>query len=121
MVVYEATWEAPEFLQNLPKLLVPRILAAGYFLEHEDEGKQVYSRGPLPRWKFWGPSLDDFYRSFLLTVGYVLMPAKTSIMLTWENPRRSWCQVSGSKWAHEHAKTFFEYLNAWYEGHKKLG
>ena len=98
MVIYTTTWEKAGFFPKLPDVLRPRILAAGYDLQAEDEGKQVYAY-PAKN----APSLR---------VSYILTPGRTSVTFRWDSRFSNKRLADG---AYELAKGFFAYLNEWFE------
>jgi len=124
MAFYEWKWtKKDEFLQNLRDLLKPVILAEGYSLLTEDEGKQIFVRGErsiTQKAKFFrGVSNEELRDATRLTVAYVLTPSKTLARLIWENPYYlpgyEYEQKLLDRQALEEAKRFYEYLEDWYE------
>ena len=125
--LHRLSLEMQGFFQQLPDLLRPRVLAEGYDLHAEDEGKQVYiqSEYALKRKPFswWSVSFSDIVASMKLTVGYVLMPDKTTVAFTWENVLAGyWGPFTGKRvmsWVKDEASLFEDYLRAWYKASQK--
>lgn len=122
MAFYEWTWtKKDEFLQNLRDLLKPVILAEGYSLYTEDEGKQVFVRGErsiTQKAKFWGVSPEELPSATRLTIAYVLTPSKTCARFAWANPYyrpNEYEQRFLDHQALKEATRFYEYLEDWYK------
>ena len=116
-------FEMQGFFQRLPDLLRPRVLAEGYYLHAEDEGKQVYIQSEYalrkkPFW-WWRLSFSDLVASMKLTVGYVLMPEKTTVAFTWENRLTDRSGRRTRKWIEDQARLFEDYLRAWHKASQK--
>ena len=117
--VHRCEWTRDGFLDRLPDLLRPRILAAGYHLHAEDEGKQVYIRSKdalrrslrvLLLWLVF----EDIIRSMKLTVGYVLTPQKTTVLFTWENILARCEGKRTTAWLQQQTSVLVEYLDNWF-------
>jgi hypothetical protein len=98
VVVYTTTWKREGSFPMLKDVLRPRILAAGYDLQAEDEGKQVYSLPTKNR--------------MALMVSYILTPRATEIELTWYAQGKYWSKEEAD-WAFGLAKRFYAYLAEW--------
>jgi hypothetical protein len=116
---YQVEWEAPRFLQNLPQLLLPRILAEGYYLDHCDAGKQVYCRRSPATRSWWDfiitPNRDKVRRGTVLVVSYILTPTSAKVVFRWDNPLRLFCDEWYGKWVADQAKGFLKYLDDWWQ------
>lgn len=86
-------------------LLLPCILAQGYYLAHEDSGKQVFTRN-APLWK--GKVTEG---PIELLVGYTYLPARTKVTFSWEGPVGT--VFAPVNWPSYQAKVFYDYLNEW--------
>lgn len=115
---YKIDWKAPGFLQKLPQLLTPRILAEGYYLHFQDGGKQVFARQGNSRRTVWdfiiGPSADKLRRATVLTVSYILTPEETRVVFEWDNHLRLFSDEEFGRWIARQAKAFLTYLNDWW-------
>jgi hypothetical protein len=115
---YETEWTGRGFLQNLPQLVLPRILAEGYYLEYCDSGKQVFVRHSPARRSLWHfvitPGRDKVRRGTVLTVSYILTPQETKVVFKWRNQLRLFCGEWYGKWIAEQAKGFLRYLDDWW-------
>ena len=98
VVVYTTAWKREGSFPMLKDVLRPRILAAGYDLQAEDEGKQVYG---LPTRK-----------STALMVSYILTPSTTEIAFTWYAQGKYWSKSEADS-AFGLAKRFYAYLGEW--------
>jgi len=119
--IYSCQWEAEGFLGKLPNLLRPRILAEGYHLHAEDEGKQVYIQSDKALQKprrghfFHRITTEEIMQAMKLTVSYVLTPRKTTVLFTWDNPyggiaeKTSW--INGLR---RRTETLIDYLDDWF-------
>ena len=125
MGFYQWAWVKKDaFLQRMPDLLKPAILAQGYDLYAEDVGKQVYVRGDRGitqtcKSYFWthAPN-DELRRATKLTVGYVLTPSETRVQFTWENPyyaKRTLYHPFLNSLSSREATGLYEYLEDWYK------
>ena len=120
--VYTTTWKKAGFFPDLPKLLKPRILAEGYSLQSEDEGKQVYVKPGhgAKRW-FGEPSQTQKSESATLTISYILFPQRTEVTFKWESCYH--CDTLIRNRFGNLAQGFYDYLNEWFEAvgqHKEL-
>lgn len=120
--VYSCEWVAEGFFGRLPDLLRPRVLAAGYHLHTEDEGKQVYIRSEKALKKprktgffFHRITSDEIMQAMKLTVSYVLTPRKTTVLFTWDNPYSGIAEMdSWINWLRRQTGTLTDYLDEWY-------
>ena len=126
-IIGKNEWVKDGFIQNLPELVKPRLLAAGWTLHAEDEGKQVYirSKHALKRKRssfFAMPRLEHIVASMKVTLGYVLSPKRTLIEFVWENGF-SVCKVDMGKrlcrevqeWVDAQVAMLCAYLDEWFE------
>lgn len=115
-VVKRREWTGEGFLERLPDLLRPRILAEGYQFHSEDEGKQVYIRSKyaLKRRLRLMPDLDDLIRSMKLTVGYIRTPRKTTVVFTWESLLSKYKGERTTDWLREQGHVLTQYLDEWF-------
>ncbi len=116
---YKIDWKAKGFLQKLPQLLTPRILAEGYYLHHQDGGKQVFARKGTSKRNVWdfiiGPSAERLRRATVLTVSYILTPEETRVVFEWDNHLRLFSDEDFGRWIAQQAKGFLAYLNDWWK------
>ena len=123
--VHQTEWVGEGFVQNLPRLLVPRMLAEGYCPVQENEGMQVFNRGkkvrPKLRWWQSVPTDEDIRKSYTLTISYVLTPQRTTVRFAWDNPWfPDWLPQNERNRVLEEAKTFCAYLDDWWAAQRKL-
>ena len=124
-VVYTWQWTGAGFLPGVREILRPILLAHGYNLVSEDDGKQVFIRGKLALrtrgFLLRHPSASECLESLKLTVGYVATPVKTRVSFTWESCFEEYftqrelasCQPL-KEWMAEHVKPIRESLNEWH-------
>jgi len=117
-VISQCVWRGDAHLGTIRSILGPRVLAEGYDLHAEDEGKQVFIRGrdALSRAKrpLSPPPLYKLQAALKLTISYVRVPAHAEVRFTWETPYLpGWYDGDAASWLDAHRKTFLAYLDEW--------